>query len=261
MAGLCPDLRWLESEVFGILNESFHESKGIELAEAVKDLPDPMEEPVNATGPSPDDLLSKMADQAISQLIENTEKGIAPSPLPNQVATSEASPSINESPPALATEADEKRAMDQILSSGESSELDQKDAPASAEQQKSDPPKPEESEAAKDVQSQLDNVLSELKSDPPPPPSPEPQPLVTQQTNTQEYAPESREDIKALFEPAAAPVKHRKPAPEFLVKPLEWMNVPFNSLPDTIRDTLGQIGIVTMINALAVLLYIILFRR
>ncbi len=46
-----------------------------------------------------------------------------------------------------------------------------------------------------------------------------------------------------------------------LLKPLEWFNAPFNSLPDAVRDVAGQVAIVTLVNALAVLLYIVLFRR
>src|SRR5262249_11517448 len=129
------------------------------------------------------------------------------------------------------------------------------------EEAKPDENKSEESAAAKDVQSQLDSVLSELKSDPPPPAPATPEPAVAEETQPHESTPDSRADIKALFEPGAAPVRIHKPAPAFIVKPLEWLNAPFNSFPDSIRDTLGQIGIVTMINALAVLLYIILFRR
>jgi len=62
--------------------------------------------------------------------------------------------------------------------------------------------------------------------------------------------------------PAAAPAPKPAPAPgvPLWLKPLELINAPFNALPDAWRNALGQIGIVTMLNAVAVLVYVWLFR-
>jgi hypothetical protein len=42
--------------------------------------------------------------------------------------------------------------------------------------------------------------------------------------------------------------------------PLLWINAPFRSLNDSVREAVGTVGIVTTANALAVLLYVMLFR-
>jgi hypothetical protein len=47
--------------------------------------------------------------------------------------------------------------------------------------------------------------------------------------------------------------------PLFL-RPLEWINAPFAAIPDAARAALGKVAIATLINAVAVLAYVILFR-
>jgi len=42
---------------------------------------------------------------------------------------------------------------------------------------------------------------------------------------------------------------------------LEWVNAPLARLPSAVRDAAGKIGILTLINAAAVLLYVLFFRR
>jgi hypothetical protein len=46
-----------------------------------------------------------------------------------------------------------------------------------------------------------------------------------------------------------------------LVRLLEWMNAPLSSLPDPLRELLGKIALVTTLNSVAVLLYVMIFRR
>jgi hypothetical protein len=48
--------------------------------------------------------------------------------------------------------------------------------------------------------------------------------------------------------------------PLFL-RPLEWISAPLDPWPDLVRETLGKIGILTLVNALAVLAYVLLVRR
>jgi hypothetical protein len=50
-------------------------------------------------------------------------------------------------------------------------------------------------------------------------------------------------------------------AEPFLVRVLEWMNAPFAALSDRARDTIGMLAVLTFFNALAVLLYVLMFRR
>jgi len=46
-----------------------------------------------------------------------------------------------------------------------------------------------------------------------------------------------------------------------LLRPLEWLNAPLAACPQGVRDTIGKAAIITMINALAVLVYVAFFRR
>ena len=50
------------------------------------------------------------------------------------------------------------------------------------------------------------------------------------------------------------------PVPTYL-KPLVWINLPVDSAPVIVRQMLGKVGIVTMFNALAVLTYVLFFRK
>lgn len=46
-----------------------------------------------------------------------------------------------------------------------------------------------------------------------------------------------------------------------LLKPLEWMNRPLQACSDTVREALGKVAIMTLINALAILVYVLFLRR
>lgn len=58
----------------------------------------------------------------------------------------------------------------------------------------------------------------------------------------------------------SAPVEDDAPLPAYL-KPLEWINAPLDLLPTPARDVLGQIAILTLVNAIAVLIYVFAFRN
>jgi hypothetical protein len=45
------------------------------------------------------------------------------------------------------------------------------------------------------------------------------------------------------------------------LKPLVWINAPLGACPAIVRQMLGNAGIVTLVNALAILTYVCLFRR
>ncbi len=51
-----------------------------------------------------------------------------------------------------------------------------------------------------------------------------------------------------------------RPLPIYL-RPLEWLNWPMTILPDSSRELLGKIAIITLFNAVAVLAYVLLFRK
>ncbi len=46
-----------------------------------------------------------------------------------------------------------------------------------------------------------------------------------------------------------------------LLRPLEWINLPFTLCSEPVREMLGKVAILTLVNALGVLAYVLLFRR
>ena len=62
--------------------------------------------------------------------------------------------------------------------------------------------------------------------------------------------------------PAADPPTAQDPdyVPVFL-KPLVWINAPLDACPTVVRQALGKAGIITLVNALAVLTYVCFFRK
>jgi hypothetical protein len=58
----------------------------------------------------------------------------------------------------------------------------------------------------------------------------------------------------------AAEAPDEMPLPIYF-RPLEWINAPLAMFPETVRNLLGMIGVLTTINAAAVLLYVIIFRH
>ena len=45
------------------------------------------------------------------------------------------------------------------------------------------------------------------------------------------------------------------------LRPLEWLNLPMQSLPAGVREAVGKIALLTLFNALAVLIYVFVFRK
>ena len=45
------------------------------------------------------------------------------------------------------------------------------------------------------------------------------------------------------------------------LKPLVWINSPLESYPSVLKKMLGSAGIVTLLNAIAVLTYVLFFRK
>ncbi len=51
-----------------------------------------------------------------------------------------------------------------------------------------------------------------------------------------------------------------KPLPIYL-RWLEWINFPVAMLPNSVQDLMGKIAILTLLNAVAVLIYVLIFRK
>ncbi len=69
---------------------------------------------------------------------------------------------------------------------------------------------------------------------------------------------DAQSDVRALLADAVKTAPRGPPA--IVVLPLRLLNAPFAYVSDPARDIVGQIAIVTLVNALAVILYVLLFR-
>lgn len=63
-----------------------------------------------------------------------------------------------------------------------------------------------------------------------------------------------------------APVKSMlaapfEPRPSLLIRFLELLNAPMNSCPQSVRSTIGKLALMTLFNAIAVLVYVVAFRK
>ena len=52
-----------------------------------------------------------------------------------------------------------------------------------------------------------------------------------------------------------------EPPLPFYLKPLEWISRPMDAMPESVRVAVGKIALLTLFNALAVLIYVLLFRK
>jgi hypothetical protein len=68
----------------------------------------------------------------------------------------------------------------------------------------------------------------------------------------------------AASEPTAAEVDESEVVYEripLIVRVLEWINAPLAFLPLQVREAVGKIALVTTVNAIAILTYVLLFRH
>jgi hypothetical protein len=217
------------------------------MGQAAVDLPGSLEPAVQSPPAvkraSADDLLAQLAGEEIDRLLAEADAD-----LPSQPAASETSAVVPDGAPPLAT------------------------SPIS--------------EAASNA-AQLDALFTELVTAPPAtsaatplepaaktpePPTPESQALAVEaelEALTSEAPPASAVTIGSLAaaNPSSAPF-HGTDTPDdssdrvpWYVRILEWMNAPLSLFPESTRELVGQVAILTLFNSLAVLLYIALFRR
>lgn len=215
------------------------------MGQAALDLPDPLESP-QVSSASTDDLLAQMAGEEIERLLSESDEaeasatpsasaaaapsGSAPASAPATPAPS-APKAESSSTPAGATQAPSPRRTDQDLSAL-FSQLDATEAePAS---------KPEEQKAA---------------------------PADAVPSVAEELAREMDEDAAAPMAPASAveaslqPVKRIASGDPLVLRMLALLSAPLDAFGDQVRDVVGKIAILTTVNALSVLVYVLFFRH
>ncbi len=246
------------------------------MSEATKDLPDPLEDASNAADAdagartSPDELVAKMADDEIDRLIAAADRGALTEPSQEQSPTDVIDefekrallpdPDLDLLKPAAgAIQAADSPGLQSQLDSLFNT-LDTKEpslaSPTSASTVDATPPMPPPVDVPADIANDDGHGAAETE--------PEHQPIdaASDAAAPLPADPDAamRADVKALLDEAVDLPKPRA-APKFIVVPLRLLNAPFAGLSDEKRDIVGQIAIVTLINALAVMLYVVIFRR
>jgi hypothetical protein len=200
------------------------EPKGVAAMGQAGAAPDTLPDPNEPAPPaaaSADDLLAQLAGEEIDRLLAESDDG---APAPGTVPTSDAQAApIVESPTNVATDS-----IDTVEKIGD----------------------------------QLDQLLKEIET---PKPAAEPEAPAARTTIAQLGAATSNNEVSALLgeqlgSRADDAIDDGTPLPIY-VRALEIINSPFAAMPDALREFLGKVAILTMFNSIAVLMYVLIFRR
>ena len=193
------------------------------MGKAALDLPDPLQSPPEGPKASTDELLAQLAGDEIDRLLAEAE---AVEPRASRAPFHVAPPTSPES---------------------------------SAEPQPSPATPPPTAEPGESTSAELD-VAAEMDA------------LFTAATAKDQAAAEAemsaaeRDGLKTpagVAESVAAPAPAEAddaPLPLYL-RPLEWLSAPLMILPGSVRDIVGKIAIVSLLNAAVILAYVLIVRR
>jgi hypothetical protein len=224
------------------------------MGQATADLPDPLAASPNGQT-STDDLLAQLAGEEIERLLAETET--APEPQPREtlaapaavIAPASPTPNTVPAPVTAATAAPEAKPA----AHGDDLEaifmqLDERDnatapaAPKGAIAAEVKPP------AAAEEPSVAEALAAEMAED-------EAQHARPASSHSSAKTIASHDDIDN------APAHGDAKSPSLLVSLLALVSSPLDAFPDHTRDLIGKIAILTMLNALCVLAYVVFFRR
>jgi hypothetical protein len=219
------------------------------MGQAAVDLPDPLESPPPAATTSTDDLLSQLAGDEIDRLLAEAELsagGRSTSPAPVHVGPP-AEPEKEVEEPAAAEVAAEVPGPSPVappepvpapLSSvSEEAVTAELDALFSSAVEKDKAESDAEAEAAARAILEGDQTTAAEREG---------------LTTVAAMAPESAQAAPQVVEDDSLPL---------YLKPLEWLSAPLSIFPPTVRDLVGKAAIVTLINAVAIIAYILIVRR
>jgi hypothetical protein len=231
------------------------------MGQASVDLPDPLEMSQASGLAGTDDLLAQLAGDEIDRLLAEAQEESAPPPAaapPTAVAatspaaapvaaqTSAPSTPAAQSATTPASAADELDALLTQINAG--------DLTASRPMETQAPPVAEPGAATES----LDGVMSAAERD---------ALRINDLAAEAEAADKQEAAAKVADEVAAAPLPsaEREVASPRLVSPvirlLELLNAPLAFVPDAMRDALGKVAILTLVNSLAVLVYVLFIRH
>ena len=209
--------------------------------------PDPLDDTSTATSANADDLLSQLAGEEIDRLLAESETGdraVGADPGASADEGSTAAEELERVLDGLATPAVKELPLAASQGAAQVASL--------AKPQAAEPP------AAAPVRTTVEDA-----------PASKPFVEFDSGTGQEERAALSAKLSLAETGAAAAAAIHldeidlgedEAPLPAYL-RPLEWLNAPLIACPEGVREALGKVAIVTLVNAIAVLIYVLMFRQ
>ena len=208
------------------------------MGQATVDLPDPLE-PQTVSAANTDELLAQLAGEEIDRLLAEADAEPTPAPAQSSPTSSSPHPDLAPNPSAAITPGSERAVAAQLDDLFAQLTQESPEAPAAAA-------------AAPDARQDVAQVAPATAFG------------AEDATTSAE-----RGALNAASGTGAAPAEDlnvvlsriediRLP---FYLRPLEWLSAPLNACPEHVRDVIGKIAIVTAVNALAVLAYVLFFRR
>ena len=206
------------------------------MGQAAVDLPDPLNPPLPAaeSAGNTDDLLAQMAGEEIDRLLAEQEDEPAVKPAAPRTAVAPA-PGSQAGPVGASdqTKASEAAALNGFLG-GIAPGSDARPDPVATLAGSAQPP----AQTASDSKSTAELLDEELEAD---------KARAALNSSTFQKKPD------AGTRGRAAPVP-------LLLRVLAWVSAPLDACPDHVREAIGKIAIITAVNALAVLFYVLFIR-
>ncbi|HSU67298.1 MAG TPA: hypothetical protein VLJ39_10525 [Tepidisphaeraceae bacterium] len=209
------------------------------MGQAAVDLPDPLNPPT-ASAASTDDLLAQMAGEEIDRMLAESEReaSAAPNPVPTPAllpsTAAGSSPAITSTPRAEDPDESAAAELDAILGKAQTDSGQDPVAAVAALGQA--PPKSEAGVGTNSDPFDEDDLLAAERG-----------------------ALNSSGGRATGGLHAGADLDDG--APSLLVRMLGWINFPLDACSDDVRETVGKIAILTLVNALAVLAYVLFLRH
>ncbi len=249
------------------------------MGQATLDLPDPLNEPSAPRQQSADDLLSQLAAEQIDQLLADSPDEAAQEPAPAEAARDPLAAPAEAGAPApldagkeaLSAEAAVAAQLDDLFHQiNESTPVEpEKEAapleipakpPFGSEPQGRGQTAPAKTQAIAETAAEVDAALA-AGTGPLLPPL-EPDAIEEQAVKNERAALDaSVEAVAAVGAELDNELAAEADEPPLYLRPLEWLNAPLEYCPPGVREAFGKIAILTLFNSLAVLLYVLIFRR
>ena len=210
------------------------------MGKAALDLPDPLQAPPEGVKTSTDDLLAQLAGDEIDRLL--AEADAVQSPVSR--APFHTAPQIAPKPEA------------EPLPDGAHATPG---VPALLSREPTDP-----SPSAADVSAEMDALFSAAiaKDQPADPATDDGQDETTAAERSGLAAPRGASPAAEALPAGVTPEAQFGDAPlPLYLRPLEWLNAPLTLLPESVRDVVGKVAILTLLNAAAILAYVLVVRR